>query len=115
MELIAAPIFEPGCCCVCLTSSGPCVDTRRFTPLGGRVYVCVSCARSVAAVAGVAPAERDELAALRERVAELEEIVEEGDELRQAVARTLREGAVIRKGRIDVRGRKGKPSVSVHT
>jgi hypothetical protein len=117
MELVQDAFFVPGCCHFCDTSKSPFVDTIHYNSVGQRIYICVPCAETIGATAGlptvqsVAALEEQlegaeaELTHLRERLDELAAVVDEAEALRLAFAYTMEKGWVIDPKKMTLRPR----------
>lgn len=83
------PALFPQACVACLSQKGPLVDTHAERPGFGHIYICDSCAKSIARIRGYAPgAKLDELeAASRAVTAARRELILKSEKIDSLTAR----------------------------
>lgn len=118
MRVIQEPGFHPGCCAVTGSAEGPFLDTQRELIYSGRFMPTVEFVREMGSAVGLEDPEPYRVR-LAEKDAMLEEygraldelfaLAEEYERLREAVACTLEQGAVIERhrGQVRLRPRQG--------
>jgi hypothetical protein len=109
-RLVEGPPYPPAACLVTGRADGPLVDTNITDNFGNRLYLHPTVIDQAGALLGLVPrGEHEAVVAAHEgsaaRIAALEVQLEQAEELRLAVARTLHTGATIdRKGRLQLAG-----------
>jgi hypothetical protein len=112
MQRVPVATLAPGSCTTCGSSDGPFVDTLRVGP-EGEIYVCERCVQTFVVTLGLTIADPGELAAMGAQITKLTEDAAEHERFREAVVTTLREGAVVRHGKISLRSKRGQRAVDV--
>jgi hypothetical protein len=100
MERVDQALLMPGQCAVTAAGDGPFIDTLREDDRGYRIYVTEFWIREAAALMGFGSPEAveslvQENAALRHQLAEAQQSAIEPPNLREAIRRTLSQGAVV--------------------